>query len=124
MTYEAYTLETLKKLGIQKVLRGCEYITCGIEYLVCLDKYIIPNANMIYRFAAQKFFLEPTAVENSMRNTIQTIWTNKANPELMSKIFGPYNLDKRPCNMEFLMLLFNYVRLHFEETDTLRKLDI
>ena len=123
MNYEAYTLEILKNLGIPKVSRGCEYITCSIEYLGALDKQIIPNSGMVYDFAAQKFFLEPTAIENSMRNAIQAIWTNKENPELMSIIFGPYNMDKRPCNMEFLMLLYNYVRWHFEATDTLRKLE-
>ena len=123
MNYEAYTLETLAQLGLPKLLKGCQYISSGIEYLLALDKQIIPESGMLYAFAAQKYFLEPTAIENSMRNAIQTIWNNKENPELMSQIFGFYNMDKRPCNMEFLMLLYNYVRWHFEETDTLCKLE-
>ena len=123
MNYEAYTLETLTQLGLPKILRGCHYISSGIEYLLALDNQIIPESGMLYAFAAQMYFLEPTAIENSMRNAIQTIWNNKENPELMSQIFGTYNMDKRPCNMEFLMLLYNYVRWHFEETDTLCKLE-
>lgn len=123
MNYEDYTLETLNELGIHKVLRGSEYIVSGIEYLFSFDKPIAPDSEMIYNYIAKQFFLEPTAIENSMRNAIQIIWSNKENPELMSTIFGPYNLDKRPCNMEFLILLYNYVRLHFEATDNLRRLD-
>lgn len=123
MNYEDYTLETLNELGIHKVLRGSEYIVSGIEYLFSFDKPIAPDSEMIYNYLAKQFFLEPTAIENSMRNAIQIIWSNKENPELMSTIFGPYNLDKRPCNMEFLILLYNYVRLHFEATDNLRRLD-
>ncbi len=123
MNYEDYTLETLNELGIHKVLRGSEYIVSGIEYLFSFDKPIAPDSEIIYNHIAKQFFLEPTAIENSMRNAIQIIWSNKENPELMSTIFGPYNLDKRPCNMEFLILLYNYVRLHFMNTDNLRKLD-
>lgn len=123
MNYEDYTLETLNELGIHKVLRGSEYIVSGIEYLFSFDKPIAPDSEMIYNYLAKQFFLEPTAIENSMRNAIQIIWSNKENPKLMSTIFGPYNLDKRPCNMEFLILLYNYVRLHFEATDNLRRLD-
>ena len=30
----------------------------------------------------------------------------------MREIFGEYNLIKRPCNIEFLMLLYNYMKYH------------
>ena len=123
MNYETYTLDTLNKLGIRKFLRGSEYIVFGIEYLFSLNQYTIPESGMIYNDAAQKFFLSPTAIENSMRNTIQTIWTNKENPELMTKIFGSYNLSKRPCNMEFLMLLYNYIRICSENSTNLKRLN-
>lgn len=123
MNYEDYTLETLNMLGIHKILRGSEYIVSGIEYLFSQDKPVAPDSEIIYEKIARQFFLEPTAVENSMRNAIQTIWSNKENPKLMSAIFGPHNMDKRPCNMEFLILLYNYVRLHFEGSDNLKRLD-
>jgi len=123
MTYKAYTRETLKNLGLKKVSKGCQYIHMSIEYLLSLDKYTIPNSNMIYSFIANQLFLETTSVENSIRNAIQIIWKNQENPSLMMKIFGPYNLKKRPCNMEFLMLLYNYVRFHFENTEKVQKLE-
>ncbi len=123
MNYEEYTLETLNKLGIHKILRGSEYIISGIEYLFAQDRPIAPDSETIYDCIAKQFFLEPTAIENSMRNAIQIIWSTKENPKLMSAIFGPHNMDKRPCNMEFLILLYNYVRLHFEGSDNLKRLD-
>ena len=123
MNYEAYTQKTLASLGLPTVLRGCQYINMGIEYLLNLDKYTIPNANMIYSFIANQLFLETSSVENSIRNAIHIIWENQSNQSLMTTIFGPYNLKKRPCNMEFLMLLYNYVYFHFENTDNIQKLE-
>ncbi len=123
MNYKDYTLAILDKLGIHQLLRGCEYILCGIEYLLSLAQNVTPDSEMIYNFAAQRYVLEPTAIENSMRNVIQCIWTNKENPQLMLDIFGAYNMDKRPSNLEFLMLLYNHIRLQTESSDTLTKLD-
>ena len=123
MNYEAYTQKTLASLGLPTVLRGFQYINMGIEYLLNLDKHTIPNANMIYSFIANQLFLETSSVENSIRNAIHIIWKNQSNQSLMTTIFGPYNLKKRPCNMEFLMLLYNYVYFHFENTDNIQKLE-
>ncbi|MBQ8041123.1 MAG: hypothetical protein IJ274_14865 [Lachnospiraceae bacterium] len=123
MNYKDYTLAILDNLGIHQVFRGCEYIMYGIEYLLSLEKNVAPDSEMIYNFAAEKFVLEPTAIENSMRNVIQAIWTNKENPQLMQDIFGAHNMDKRPSNLEFLMLLYNYIRHQKTSSDTLTKLD-
>lgn len=123
MNYRDYTLDTLQKLGLHRIFRGCEYIACGIEYLYSMDKWKTPESNIIYYFIADNFFLEPEAVENSIRNVLLRIWSSKENPILMQTIFGSYNLDQKPCNLEFLILLYNYVRQNLEETETLRKLD-
>ena len=123
MNYETYTLDTLNELGIRKLSRGSEYIVYGIEYLFSLNTYTTPDSEMIYADAAGKFFLSPTAIENSMRNTIKLIWTTKENPELMTQIFGSYNMQKRPCNMEFLVLLYNYIRLYFEGSENVKRLN-
>ncbi len=122
MTYEEFTLEILDKLGVHQVLRGCEYIVCGIEYIQSLNKYVAPESEMIYNYAAEKYVLTPMSIENSMRNVIQSIWTKKENPELMAEIFGDFNLAKKPCNMEFLMLLYYYMQIHMETSDNLEKL--
>ena len=123
MNYEAYIYETLKSLGLPMVSKGGQYINMSIEYLLSLDKYTIPNSSMIYLSIANRLYLEPTSIENSIRNAIQIIWKNQKNQSLMKRIFGPYNLKKRPCNMEFLMLLYNYVHFHFEKTTNLQKLE-
>ena len=123
MNYEAYIYETLKSLGLPMVSKGGQYINMSIEYLLSLDKYTIPNSNMVYSFIANQLYIETSSVENSIRNAIQIIWKNQKNQSLMKRIFGPYNLKKRPCNMEFLMLLYNYVYYHFENTDNIQKLE-
>ena len=123
MNYKAYTQKTLTRLGLSSVLSGCHYINMSIEYLLSLDKYTIPNSNMVYSFIANQLYIETSSVENSIRNAIQIIWKNQKNYSLMTIIFGPYNLEKRPCNMEFLMLLYNYVYYHFENTDNIQKLE-
>ncbi len=123
MNYKAYTDKTLTSLGLPMALKGCQYINLSLEYLLTLDKYTIPNSSMIYSFIANQLFLEPASIENSIRNAIQIIWKNQKNHSLMTTIFGPYNLEKRPCNMEFLMLLYNYVHFHFENTEKIQKLE-
>ena len=123
MNYKAYTQKTLTSLGLPSVLSGCHYINMSIEYLLSLNKYTIPNSNMVYSFIANQLCIETTSVENSIRNAIQIIWKNQKNQSLMKIIFGPYNLKKRPCNMEFLMLLYNYVYYHYENTDNIQKLE-
>lgn len=122
MTYEEFTLEILDKLGVHQLLRGSEYIICSIEYLHSLNRYATPDSEMIYNHAAEKYVLTPMSIENSMRNVIQRIWTQKENPELMAEIFGEFNLAKRPCNMEFLMLLYYYIQIHLETSEELEKL--
>lgn len=124
MNYKNYTLEILDNLGAHRLFRGCEYIVCSIDYLRSLNHFVAPDSEMIYNHAAGIYFLTPMSIENSIRNVIQLIWTNKENPDLMIEIFGNYNMDKRPSNLEFLMMLYGYMRLHLEDSDTLRKLDV
>ena len=112
MNYQKHTAELLEKLGAKPCHKGFEYIISGICLIQNMDKYVIPDSDMIYIPIANKYHLAPVAIENSMRNVIQYIWKSKSNLELMREIFGEYNLTKRPCNVEFLMLLYNYLKYH------------
>ena len=112
MNYQEYTSELLENLGAKPCHKGCEYIISGICLIHNMNKYDIPDSEMIYTPIATKYRLAPVAIENSMRNVIQYIWKSKTNLELMREIFGEYNLIKRPCNIEFLMLLYNYMKYH------------
>ena len=123
MNYKAYTYKTLKSLGLSTSSKGCQYIHLSIEYLLTLDKYTIPSSSMIYLSIANQLHLEPTSIENSIRNAVQILWKTKKNLSLMVTIFGPYNLQKRPCNMEFLMLLYNHIHFHFKSTENIKELE-
>ena len=121
MNYQECTSELLLKLGVKPVYKGCLYIISGISYIHSQDKYIIPDSEMIHNHIANKFQLAPVAIENSIRNVIQNIWTKKANPDLRHKIFGKHNFIKRPCNIEFLMLIYNYMKYHMNcENDEIK----
>lgn len=112
MNYKQYVFELLKKLEINHSYKGCEYIVSGIDFINSQHKYVIPDSEMIYAHISKAYHLSPVAVENSMRNVIQSIWADKKNPDFMCEIFGKHNFIKRPCNIEFLMLLYNYVKYH------------
>ena len=120
MNYQKCTLELLLKLGIKPAYKGCTYIISGISYIHAQGKYIIPDSEMVHTHIATQYRLAPVAIENSIRNVIQRIWQEKTNPDLMHKIFGKHNLTKRPCNIEFLMLIYNYMKYHmnWENSET------
>lgn len=121
MNYRKYTLELLYQLGINHRFKSCEYIISGIEFIREQKKYFIPDSEMIYTNISAKYNIAPVAVENSIRNTIQIIWTKKVNLNLMCTIFGEYNLAKRPGNMEFLMLMYNYIKYTLDFQNQLRE---
>lgn len=123
MNYRKYTLELLYNLGINHRFKSCEYFISSIEFIDTRKKYVIPDSEMIYTYVSEKYNVAPVAVENSIRNTIQYIWTNKENINLMSTIFGEYNLDKRPCNMEFIMLLYNYIKYTLDFENQIKALE-
>lgn len=121
MNYRKYTQELLFSLGINHRFKSCEYFISSIEFIHTQKKYVIPDSEMIYSYVAAKYNVAPVAVENGMRNTIQCIWTTKADEDLMRTIFGSYNLEKRPCNMEFLMLFYNYIKYTLDYENQLKE---
>lgn len=121
MNYRKYTIELLFKLGINHRFKSCEYIISSIEFIHTQKKYVIPDSEMIYTYISSKYSVAPVAIENSIRNTIQNIWANKINLTLMGAIFGNHNLDKRPCNMEFLMLMYNYIKYTLDFKNQLKE---
>lgn len=121
MKYREYTSELLEQLGVSPTLKGCEYIMDSIEFIQGLDKYTVPDSELVNNEVANKYVIEPVSVENSMRNAIQLIWTEKKNPELMRTIFKDYNMGIRPCNMEFIMLLFFYIQCYIDYPQRLKE---
>lgn len=110
MKYKAYTIALLKKLGIQKMYKGCEYIVSSISYMNKNEKYFTPVTKVLYVEIAKQYNTSSLCVEKNMRSIIKSIWSRPENSELISEIFGPYNLSKRPSNMEFLILLYNHLK--------------
>lgn len=110
MKYKAYTVAILQKLGIQKMYKGCEYIISSISYMDKNEKFFAPVTKVLYVEIAKQYNTSSLCVEKNMRSVIKNIWARPENSELITKIFGPYNLSKRPSNMEFLVLLYNYLK--------------
>ena len=50
-----------------------------------------------------------------MRNVISVIWQKETNKTLLGKIFGEYHITNRPTNVEFLMLLYNYIKYDMDK---------
>ena len=110
MKYKAYTIALLKRLGIQKMYKGCDYIVASISYMDKNEKYFAPVTKVLYVEIAKQFNTSNLCVEKNMRSIIKNIWSKPENKELIAEIFGPNNLDKRPSNMEFLVLLYNQLK--------------
>lgn len=110
MKYKAYTIALLKKLGIQKMYKGCDYIVSSISFMDKNEKYFTPVTKVLYVEIAKQYNTSSLCVEKNMRSIIKNIWSKPENRKLIYEIFGPYNLEKRPSNMEFLVLLYNYLK--------------
>lgn len=110
MKYTAQTVALLKKLGIKKMYKGCEYIVSSISYMDKNEKFFTPVTKVLYVEIAKQFNTSSLCVEKNMRSIIKNIWSKPENQDMITEIFGPYNLTKRPSNMEFLVLLYNHLK--------------
>lgn len=110
MKYAAQTVALLKKMGIQKMYKGCEYIVSSINYIDKNEKHFAPVTKVLYVEIAKQFNTSSLCVEKNMRSIIKSIWAKPENKNLIAEIFVPYNLEKRPSNMEFLVLLYSHLK--------------
>ena len=110
MKYEIVTLTVLHELGIQKMYKGCEYILSSINYINENQETYSPITKVLYVDIAKQYNTSGMCVERNMRNVIEFIWKIEKNEEVIARIFGEYFKDKRPSNMEFLMLLYHYIQ--------------
>ena len=114
MNYEAYTLDILQKLDVHKSYKGCEYIVSSICYIQENGKYFTPVSKTLYANVAKKHQTSSTCIEKDIRNVIKRIWSITENKDLIRTIFGEYNVDQKPGNMEFIALLYNYVKYEMD----------
>ncbi len=114
MKYRGYTLELLHSLGIHKTYKGCDYIISSINYIHKNEAYYTPVTKVLYVEIAKEHNTSSMCIEKDMRGVIKLIWEQEDNLELRAKIFGEYNLEKRPSNMEFLMLLYNHIKYEMD----------
>lgn len=110
MKYEAQTLKLLHKLGIQKLYKGCEYIISCINFIAANETCFSPVTKVLYIEVAKQFNTSNICIEKNIRSIIKKIWTFPENSKLINKIFGEHNVKKAPGNIEFLMLLYQYLK--------------
>lgn len=116
MKYEAKAIELLHKLGIQKVYKGCEYIIASINYISQNETYFTPVSKVLYVEIAKQYNTSGICVEKNIRSLIKKIWSNPQSEALLSEIFGSQNIKTSPSNVEFLILLYNYLKQATQNT--------
>ena len=109
---EEKTLEILRKLGLQKVYKGCEYIISCINFIATNETGFTPVTKVLYIEVAKQYNTSSICVEKNIRSVIKKIWSTPENSPLISKIFSEHYTDKQPGNIEFLTLLHRYVKLN------------
>ena len=114
MEYRSYTIELLNQFGIHKRYKGFEYIISSINYIHQNEKNFTPVTKILYVEIAKEHNTSSLCVEKDMRTVIKNIWTQENNHEFIIKIFGEFYLNQRPTNIEFLMLLYNYIKLQLD----------
>ena len=110
MKYETIALELLHRLGIQKTYKGCEYIISCIKYISENETAFTPVTKVLYIEIAKQFNTSGMCVEKNIRSIIKKIWINTDNELLINEIFGKYHSGKNPSNVEFLVLLYSYLK--------------
>ena len=110
MKYETQALTLLHKLGIQKMYKGCEYIIASIKYMSRNETYFTPVTKVLYVEIAKQYNTSSICVEKNIRSIIKKIWSNQGNSKLIREIFGKHHCQKNPSNVEFLVLLYAYLK--------------
>lgn len=110
MKYKRYILDILYNLGVHKMYKGCEYILSGISFISENETSYSPVTKILYVEIAKEHDTSSLCVEKNIRSVIEIIWKQHANDALICKVFGSYYLSERPSNIEFLSLLYDYVK--------------
>ena len=111
MEYKRHTQKLLYELGLQKMYKGSEYITSCIDFIAQNETAFTPATKILYIEIAKKYKTSNLCIEKNIRFIINKIWTEQRNPELLQKIFGVTNGKKNPGNLEFLMHLYQYLKI-------------
>lgn len=110
MKYDAQILKLLHKLGIQKLYKGCEYIISCINFIATNESCFTPVTKVLYIEVAKQYNTSNICIEKNVRSIIKKIWSFSENNELIRNIFGEHYIENNPGNIEFLMLLYQYLK--------------
>ena len=110
MKYKVMITKLFHQLGIHKMYKGCEYIISGIAYMDKHSTDFVPVTKVLYMEIAKLHHTSIHCVERDIRIVIGLIWSHPENDILRETIFGKHNLQKRPGNMEFMVLLLNHIK--------------
>ena len=120
MKYKAPTLALLHKFGIQKMYKGCEYITSSMDFISENEIYFTPVTKVLYVEIAKQYNTSGICVEKNIRSIIKKIWSNPYNENLLEEVFGKQYRTKSPSNISFLMLLYNHLKQTNTKPNTLK----
>lgn len=108
MDYDKVTIEILKQFKIYNTYKGCDYIVSSICYIHNNSTEFMPITKILYDNIAKQYNTSYQCVEKNIRKVIDRIWKENKNEEIIKRIFG-LDISRKPSNMEFLLLLYNYI---------------
>ncbi len=124
MMYKTYIINLLKKLGVHKAYKGCEYIFTAISFIAKNETSYSPITKILYVEIAKVHNTSKLCVERNIRSVIEIIWREHSDDFLIKDIFGTSYLQQRPSNMEFISLLYEYIKRTFPYQTNLRQVDL
>jgi len=110
---ERVVTDCLIQLGIQRGVRGFDYLRYAI--MVCVEDSLQLHylTTSLYPGIALKFDTTPSGVERGIRHAIETSWP-KRNLELAEIFFGSTFLSekRKPTNGKFIATISDEIRLN------------
>ncbi|MCI8306697.1 MAG: hypothetical protein HFH14_01485 [Lachnospiraceae bacterium] len=109
MACEKQTADILRRLGVNGLYKGCDFITSGMSFIHENTASYTPVTKILYPEIARQYNTSTSCVEKNIRMVIETIWKYENNREIIDKIFDTRHSSRRPSNLQFLMSLYRHI---------------
>lgn len=109
MECEKQAADILRRLGVNDLYKGCDYIISGMSYIHENKTSYTPVTKILYPEIARQYNTSASCVERNIRMVIEIIWKYENNREVIDNIFDTRCSLKRPSNLQFLTSLYNHI---------------